>query len=189
MSDPSLVSPRVDLASVRRVAVGSTNPVKIAAAAAVLGRVAPQATVVGVAVESGVPAQPWGDAETITGARTRALRTLDDPAVELGIGFEGGVVELGDAVRTCAWAVVRARDGREGVGGSLVVPLPNRVAARLRAGEELGYAMDAEARVTGTKVGLGAVGILTAGLVDRQRAYESLVTYALAPFLAPDFYP
>jgi non-canonical (house-cleaning) NTP pyrophosphatase len=39
-----------------------------------------------------------------------------------------------------------------------------------------------------TKHGKGAVGILTADLVDRQRAYEILVTYALAPFLTPQLY-
>jgi non-canonical (house-cleaning) NTP pyrophosphatase len=39
-----------------------------------------------------------------------------------------------------------------------------------------------------TKRGAGAVGILTAGLVDRQRAYEVLVTYALAPFLSPEYW-
>jgi non-canonical (house-cleaning) NTP pyrophosphatase len=88
-------------------------------------------------------------------------------------------------LRSCAWAVVVDRHGREGLGGSLSMPLPNRVAARIRAGEELGHAMDAEARTTGTKHGKGAVGILTAGLVDRQRAYEPMVAYALAPWLAP----
>ena len=66
--------------------------------------------------------------------------------------------------------------------------LPDRVAALVRNGVELGHAMD---RITGdhdTKRGAGAVGILTSGLVDRQRAYEALVTYALAPFLTPDLY-
>jgi non-canonical (house-cleaning) NTP pyrophosphatase len=66
--------------------------------------------------------------------------------------------------------------------------LPDRVASLVRDGVELGHAMD---RVTGehnTKHHAGAVGILTAGLVDRQRAYEWLVTYALAPFLSPDHY-
>ena len=48
--------------------------------------------------------------------------------------------------------------------------------------------MDAVARQTGTGRGVGAVGILTAGLVDRQRAYESLVTYSLAPWLAADYF-
>ncbi len=174
---------------VRTVIVGSANPVKVAAVSAVLGRLAPEASVRGVAVDSGVPAQPWGDEQTIQGARTRARHVLRDPTVDLAIGLEGGVVDMGDGrVRTCAWAVAISRDLREGVGGSLVVTLPDRVAERLRAGEELGHAMDAEAHVTGTKHGRGAVGILTAGLVDRQRAYEPLIAYALAPWLAAPFF-
>jgi len=186
MSDRSLADV---LATLHHVSVGSTNPVKIAAVRAVLARVAPHAIVQGVAVVSGVPDQPWGDVETIAGARTRAHRALEVTGAELAVGLEGGVVEDRDGrVRTCAWAVVVGRDGREGTGGSLAMPLPARVAARLRAGEELGLAMDAEARVSGTKTGRGAVGILTAGLIDRQGAYEPLVTYALAPWLAPAFF-
>lgn len=174
---------------IRRVAVGSLNPVKVAAVVAVMARVAPAATVTGVAAASGVPDQPWGDAQTIAGARARARQLLEDPAVELAIGLEGGVVDdEAGGLRTCAWAVACHRDGREGVGGSLVVPLPPRVVARLRAGEELGPAMDVEARATNTKHGLGAVGILTAGLIDRQAAYEPLIVYALAPFLATEFF-
>jgi len=89
----------------------------------------------------------------------------------------------GGSVRTCAWAAVVTRDGREGVGGSLAMQLPEEVAALVRGGLELGHAMD---RVTGAhdvKRGAGAVGILTAGLVNRQSAYEVLVAYALAPLL------
>jgi inosine/xanthosine triphosphatase len=173
----------------RRIIVGSKNPVKIAAVASVLGRIVPGATVSGLSVRSGVSDQPWGDDETISGARSRALAVLAQTDADLAVGLEGGVVELlGGQLRTCAWAVACARDGREGVGGSMVLPLPDRVAARLRAGEELSHAMDAEAQTQGTGVGVGAVGILTAGLFDRQRAYEVLVGYALAPFLAPAFY-
>ena len=178
------------LTALRHVVVGSRNPVKIAAVRAVLQRVAPEVVVTGVAVSSGVPDQPWGDAQTIAGARARAHRSLDaHPEAQLAIGLEGGVVETPDGeVRTCAWAVAVSRDGTDGVGGSLSMPLPPRVVARLRAGEELGLAMDAEAQVTGTKTGRGAVGLLTAGLIDRQAAYEPLVTYALARWLAPSFW-
>ena len=46
------------------VAVGSTNPVKVAAAEAVLRRIyGPEVRVEAVAVESGVSPQPWGDEE------------------------------------------------------------------------------------------------------------------------------
>jgi inosine/xanthosine triphosphatase len=180
--------PLVNLSDVARVVVGSTNPVKIAAASAVLARAGCTARVEGIAVASGVRDQPFGDAETIHGATRRARAALASTEADLGIGIEGGVVEEADSLRTCAWAAVVSRDGRVGVGGSLAMALPDHVAALVRDGVELGLAMD---RVTGghdTKRGAGAVGILTAGLVDRQRAYEALVTYALARFLAPAYY-
>jgi inosine/xanthosine triphosphatase len=173
----------------RRVIVGSTNPVKIAAVKAVIDRIAPDAEVVGVAVASGVPDQPYGDEETQAGARRRAIAALAAGDGTIGIGLEGGVVDLPTGgLRTCAWAVVVDRAGQEGVGGSLAMTLPPSVVARLRAGEELGHAMDAVAATVGTKHGRGAVGILTAGLIDRQRAYEPLVTYALAPWLAAEYF-
>ena len=175
------------LAALRLVAVGSTNPVKVAAARAVLDRLAPGVRVEGVAAASGVPDQPWGDAQTVAGARARARAALAAvPGAELGVGFEGGVVEEADgAMRTCAWAAVAAPDGRSGIGGSLAMPLPDAVAARLRGGEELGHAIDALTGESDTKHRGGAVAVLTAGLVDRRQAYEVLLAYALAPFLAP----
>ena len=150
---------------------------------------APQAVVEGATVASGVPEQPWGDEETIAGARTRALAALRALEAELGVGIEGGVVDSADGtLRTCAWAVVVARDGTMGTGGSLAMPLPPAVARAIRSGEELGHAMDALTGGRDTKRGAGAVGILTAGLIDRQGAYEMLVTYALAPFLTPELW-
>lgn len=172
------------LAAVRRVAVGSSNRVKLDAVRAVLTRAGCDARVEGVTVASGVPDQPHGDDETIRGARTRAERARDALGSDLGVGLEGGVVRLADGgLRTCAWALVVDRTGSSGTGGSLAMPLPRAVTAMISEGLELGEAMD---RLTGgkdTKYGAGASGIFTAGLVNRQAAYESLVTYALAPWL------
>ena len=187
ITQPSL-TPAIRLDEISRVAVGSTNPVKVAAVRAVLERAGCPARVEGLAVASGVANQPVGDAETIRGATQRARTALDTSGADVAIGLEGGVVEEEGFMRTCAWAAAVSRDGRIGVGGSLAMMLPDRVASLVRDGVELGHAMD---RVTGehnTKHNAGAVGILTAGLVDRQRAYEWLVTYALAPFLSPDHY-
>lgn len=184
-----------DFTRIRQIAVGSTNPVKIAAARTVLVRVAPAAEVVGVSVPSGVPDQPWGDAQTIEGAVARARLALGQalasgvPAdAALGVGIEGGVVEEAGDVRTCAWAAVVDVEGRTGIGGSLAMPLPPRVADLLRRGMELGHAMDEVAMGRDTKRGPGAVGILTAGLMDRQQAYEPLVVYALARFVRDDLW-
>ena len=177
------------LATVRSIAVGSTNPVKIGAVRAVLSGLAPGASVEGIAVPSTVSDQPFGDEETIRGARARAVTARERLGADLGVGLEGGVVELPDgSMQTCAWAVVVDATGRTGVGGSLAMPLPSSVAAMIRDGVELGVAMDRLVGAHGTKHGAGAVGILTNGLVDRQGAYEILVTYALAPFLRSELY-
>ena len=173
----------------RTVAVGSTNRVKAGAVRAVLERAGIAAGVEGIAVESDVPAQPMGDEETIRGARTRAGRARAAGDADLGVGIEGGIVELPDgSMRSCAWAVAVDREGRSGTGGSLAMPLPPAVAALIREGLELGDAMDRLTGGRGTKYGAGASGILTAGLVDRQRAYETILTYALAPWLAGEWW-
>jgi inosine/xanthosine triphosphatase len=178
----------VALGKVRVVGVGSKNPVKLAAARAVIGRLTPGARVEPVSVASTVRDQPFGDEETIRGALARARGAREAVAGELGIGIEGGVVDADGSMRTCAWAAVVDVTGREGVGGSLAMPLPERVAQLIRDGFELGEAMD---RLTGehnTKQRQGAVGILTAGLVDRQAAYEVILSYALARFLTPELW-
>ncbi|MBW7932827.1 MAG: inosine/xanthosine triphosphatase [Gemmatimonadaceae bacterium] len=176
------------LSNIHRVAVGSTNPVKLAATRAVFQRLEPHTHVDGIAVASGVPDQPIGDEQTITGAtnRARAARvTLD---ADLGVGIEGGVVETPHGMRTCAWAVVVTRDGAVHIGGSLSMPLPDAVAALIRRGVELGHAIDQLHGTSNIKHGAGAVGILTEGLVNRMEAYETILAYALAPVLGPTLY-
>src|SRR5688572_10893049 len=117
------VSDNATLAEIRTIAVGSTNPVKIAAVRGVLGPLAPNAIVHGVAVASNVPDQPFGDDETIRGALARAMAARAALGAELGVGIEGGVVEEPDgSMRTCAWAAIVDSHGRSGVGGSLAMP-------------------------------------------------------------------
>ncbi|MEO6879056.1 MAG: inosine/xanthosine triphosphatase [Gemmatimonadaceae bacterium] len=177
------------MSAIRSIAVGSSNPVKIGAVRAVLGRLVPAARIDSIAIASTVPDQPFGDEETIRGALARASGARDALGANVGVGIEGGVVEEPDgSMRTCAWAVIVDESGRMGTGGSLAMPLPDSVAAMIRGGMELGHAMDRVVGESNTKHGKGAVGILTGGLVDRQAAYEVLVTYALAPFLNPELF-
>jgi inosine/xanthosine triphosphatase len=165
------------------------NPVKIGAVRAIVAARWPDAVVEGVAVASTVSDQPFGDDETIRGAVARARAAREATGAELGVGLEGGVVEQPDGrMRTCAWCAIVDASGTQGVGGSLAMPLPDAVASLIREGVELGHAMDRLVGGHDTKRGAGAVGILTDGLVDRQRAYEVLVSYALAPFLTPSHY-
>ena len=82
-----------------------------------------------------------------------------------------------------AWCVVVDRQGRVGVGGSANMLLPARVAERVLSGRELGEAMDEYASIEDVKRKMGAIGVLTNGLLDRQGAYEYIVKLALARLL------
>jgi inosine/xanthosine triphosphatase len=174
--------------AIQRVAVGSKNPVKIAATQAVIARAFPGAEVVSLSTDSEVSEQPWGDAETRRGALNRARAALIAGDADLGVGLEGGMIETELGLMTCAWCVILDADGRMGVGGGVHMLVPPVVAEMLRTGGELGPAMDQLTGQHNTKQGQGAVGILTGGLNDRQSAYEQLVTMALAPFIQTSLY-
>jgi inosine/xanthosine triphosphatase len=178
-----------------RVAVGSRNPVKVAA----VERALPDATVEAVGVDSGVPDQPWGHAETRTGAENRARRALA-PAFDLGVGIEGGVARYDDTdgLFLVMWAAVADGDRLEvGVGPGL--RLPDAVADRVESDEELGPVMDdvvgdsegaslprdvraAAPREGAVKRDQGAAGVLTDGIVDRESCLRHAVAGALGPF-------
>jgi inosine/xanthosine triphosphatase len=170
-----------------KIVVGSTNPVKIAAAKVVFARLDPDAEIANRAVESGVPIQPWGDEETRAGAINRARAALASDAA-YGVGFEGGLLETEYGLMTCAWCAVVDGAGRLGLGGGVNVLLPAAVAEAVRAGQELGAVMDQLTGEHNTKQHEGAVGILTGGLSDRQRAYEHMLALALASFRRPALY-
>ncbi len=171
-----------------RIAIGSTNPVKCRAAEQVLAPLYDRTLFVSCDVTSGVPAQPWGDLETRTGAINRAQAALAAEAADLGVGFEGGVVENEIGLFVCSWAAVVDTNGRLGVGGNSGLQLPEPVAVMLRQGGELGPAMDALVGAHNTHQREGAIGILTGGLVDRQAAFEFLLRLALAPFRNQQWY-
>lgn len=172
-----------------RIAIGSTNPVKCNASRHVLSALYPEAEFVAIEVESGVHHQPWGETETRRGAVNRAQAALHATQANLAIGLEGGVQETEFGLFTCAWCAIVDREGRVGLGGSSCVRLPDTVADLLRAGVELGAAMDRLSGQHNTKQGEGAIGLLTNGLSSRQTAYEGLIQLALAPFVRPEWYP
>jgi inosine/xanthosine triphosphatase len=166
-----------------KIAVGSTNPVKIRAVRSVARKIYPRAQVVAIDVRSGVPGQPRGDKQTQRGAinRARAVRRVAN--ADWGVGLEGGIIKSEFGTMTCAWAAIVDRRGRIGVGGSTNMLLPKQVAARVKRGAELGDATDEYANIRGVKRKMGAIGVLTKGLSNRQRAYEFIFALAMVRFL------
>ncbi|MCB8943859.1 MAG: inosine/xanthosine triphosphatase [Ardenticatenaceae bacterium] len=171
-----------------KIAVGSTNPVKIEAVRSVVQRVWPEAHVTGIAVPSGVSEMPLSEAEMIAGAKNRAILAREKLSADLGFGLEGGLHEASFGWELQGWVAVVDDDGRSSIGSGTRLPLPHHLVQRVLAGAELGHVMDDLLGETNVKQKGGAIGALTGGLIMRQDAFTHSVIYALAPFLAPEFY-
>ena len=135
-----------------------------------------------VAVPSGVRPQPLSDAETLQGALNRVQHAAHlVPQADYWVGIEGGVEERQGSMEAFAWIVVssppllgKSRTGTFGV--------PKEVAALVRQGYELAAAVEEVYQHTQVKSTTGAVGVLTAGVIDRVQLYEHAVVLALVPF-------
>lgn len=175
----------------RRAVVASTNPVKLEATRSGFRRAFPneEILVVARAVASGVGPQPLSDAQTLEGAeaRARGARTLATDA-EFWVGIEGGVEERDGHLAAFAWVVVLSAD-RVGRARTGTFFLPDAVADLVGRGMELGTADDRVFGRTDSKRDLGAVGLLTDGVIDRAALYEHAVILALIPFRNAPLYP
>ena len=174
---------------IKTVTIASHNPVKIQATRngfrAMLGedfRVTP------VSVSSGVSDQPLSDEETLRGALNRMGRAAAiAPDADYWIGIEGGLEERAGELAAFAWVVVRS-GVTTGKGRTASFFLPAQVAALVREGRELGEADDMVFGRENSKQENGAVGILTADVIDRVKLYEQAVILALIPFKNPRLY-
>lgn len=146
-----------------KIAVGSKNPAKVSA---VLG-VYEDAEIISLQVGSGVPEQPFSDEETMEGAMTRARNCLIHSDADMGIGLEGGVVKMGQALFLCNWGAMATRDGEVFVAAGARIPVPGIVAGKLLEGEELGPVMDAFTKQENISKKEGAIGVFTNERITR----------------------
>lgn len=174
-----------------KVVVASKNPVKLSTAQSGFGRMFPGEDVIveGVLVPSGVADQPMTDVETFRGSMQRvenARRAI--PNADYWVGMEGGLEEKNGELEAFAWIVVAGTNGKVGKGRTSRFFLPTAVAELVRQGTELGEADDIVFGLKNSKQQMGAVGILTHGVIDRAQYYEQAMIVALIPFRNPKLY-
>lgn len=139
-------------------------------------------------VPSGVRHQPMTDAETLTGARTRAENARAVwPDADFWIGIEGGVEDSDRGMYAFAWVVILGKD-LTGEARTGMFQLPPEITRLVRQGVELGHADDIVFQRSNSKQKDGAIGILTDGLIDRTAYYEHAVMLALVPFKKWELY-
>ena len=182
---------------VTNVAVGSTNPVKVAAAKEGLEKAMANGVVVceGFSSPSGVPDQPVGDEETRLGATNRAIhsyeafkRAHDGTAPDYSIGLEGGIARSQYGMECFAYMVIYNGE-KFGAARTCTFQLPDAIADLVDRGMELGDADDKVFSTVNSKQGQGTVGQLTKGIISRTAYYVDAVVLAYVPFNWPQFYP
>lgn len=173
-----------------KIAVGSKNPVKIAAVKQAFEKVFPekQWDVEGIDVASGVSDQPMSDVESITGARNRAEKSRDALAADYGVGLEGGLQQIGDAWFDCGWIVILDKSGIEGIGSSVRMHTPDKMIAMVHEGMELGHINDKLFGIENSKQGDGHFGLMTKNAITRTSGYTEAVIAALARFIRPEVF-
>ncbi|HGU8026937.1 TPA: inosine/xanthosine triphosphatase [Escherichia coli] len=143
-----------------QVVCATTNPAKIQAILQAFHEIFGEGSchIASVAVESGVPEQPFGSEETRAGARNRVANARRlHPEADFWVAIEAGI----DGDSTFSWVVIENASQR---------------------GEALGPVMS---RYTGIdEIGRkeGAIGVFTAGKLTRASVYHQTVILALSPF-------
>lgn len=163
-------------------AIASNNPAKVNAVSAVLEKLQMNFELVPTDADSGVSAQPFSLAETRQGAVNRAKAALMD-RFDLAFGLEGGVYDLEGVLYLCNWGALATKEGRIYTAAGAQIPLPDSIAGQLRSGRELGPVMDEYANEIGIRHHKGAIGILTAGLINRNEMFEHIVELLAGQFL------
>ncbi|MBA2173293.1 DUF84 family protein [Halobacillus locisalis] len=154
-----------------KIVVGSLNPTKIDS----VKQVFTEAEVTGVEVESKVAAQPFSDEETLEGAINRARECASMKKESLGIGLEGGVMEIEDDLYLCNWGALVDHKENVYTASGARIPLPEEIKKQLEKGKELGEVMDDYANKLEVSKNEGAIGVFTNHVIQRQEMFSHVV--------------
>ncbi|MGZ0086767.1 DUF84 family protein [Caldibacillus thermoamylovorans] len=157
----------------KTIAVGTKNEAKIAAVRAVFGETGDR--IIPLEVPSGVSRQPLSDEETRRGAIERAKRALEAIEADIGIGLEGGVMNIDGQWWLCNWGALVDRNGVTVAAGGARLALPPELGAGLEAGRELGELMEEYTGRRNIRTKEGAVGVFTSGRIDRAAMFSHIV--------------
>ncbi len=163
-----------------RVAVGSTNRVKVEAVREVMESIYGSVRVYAVDAKSGVPDQPF-ESETHRGAVNRAKEALGDR--DLSVGIEAGVFELYGELMDIQHCAIIDQKGRITVGMGSGFAYPKDIADLVRGGLTVGQAVDKIYEKNAVGHSEGAIGLLSKGIMDRKELTKQSILAAMIPRL------
>ena len=178
----------------KKVIVGSKNPVKIEAVKLAFEKMFPNESfeVSGISIPSNVSDQPMTSKETYTGALNRAKNCMVKiPKADFTVGLESGLSPLFNEDRFILlnWSVVISKDGMIGQASGGGYSLPQRFNKHIKAGKEEFYkTSERYFKTNNTKQTSGTIGILTHGAIDRTTGFMNASIQALIPHANKELY-
>lgn len=172
-----------------RVAVGSTNDVKVNAVRYVFTQVYGLVEVVSVEPNHGVEGQPREE-RVIEGAIERAKNAISSTGADFGVGVEAGLFfskPLGRYLDSQYCAIVDS-SGHLTVGHGPGFEYPPEVIKSVMAGRTVGETMSMITGIENIGHKSGSIGYLSDGLMDRTSLTEVAVLMALVPRVRPELY-
>ncbi len=166
-------STSVSIVCATKIAIGSTNPVKIQAVKNALNDESVQ--VVPCSALSKVRPQPLSDEETLQGAINRAKDCLEKTDSPLAIGLEAGIVFLQNQVYLCHWGAIVDRNQNIFFTNGPLILLPSEYRQSLSNGQNLEDIMHHSTGIEclGTKE--GAIGVFTQNRLNREQVLTQIV--------------
>lgn len=170
----------------KKVAIGSKNPVKVNAIKNAFELMLPGIAFefVDVEAQSGVSDQPFSVEESINGATNRAKRALNSLHADYGVGLEGGIEQVGEDYFVSGWAAVVDQGNVVSCGSSVRVPIPKDILDLVNSGLELGDACDKYYGLENSKHKSGFFGQVTNNLITRERGYQDAVIAAMSKLVS-----
>lgn len=171
-----------------KVAVGSTNPVKIQAVKEVFKEVfGKKVEIISVKADSGVSTQPFKE-NMIKGSMNRAKKALKLTDADFGVGIESGVMIFGEKWYNLGFITIVDKKGNIGTGTSGWFECPSSILKELENGKELAQVMSEITGRVDVQRREGAIGIFTKRKVTRKKLYKHGMFMALAKFLSPEIF-
>jgi inosine/xanthosine triphosphatase len=162
------------------IAVGTTNKPKVSAVKESFKNTA--CSIIEEPVPSNVSAQPMSDEETLQGAINRARACQKKQNSDIGIGLEGGVMEIGSQMYLVSWGALATKNDKIFVACGARFPIPDEVSVELKQGKELGEVMDKYTERVGVRHNEGCVGVFTHGRVSRSEMFKHIVDLLLGQY-------
>jgi inosine/xanthosine triphosphatase len=172
-----------------KVAVGSTNKVKIDAVRNIFTQAFGLVEVISVEPPTDRAKQPMEE-RTIQGSILRAKRAIEEAKADFGVGIEAGLFfnkALNKHLDIQYCAVVDT-SGNMTIGHGPGFEYPPRVVKAVLEGGTVGDTMSAITEIEKIGHKMGSIGYLSDGLIDRTQLTEIAVLMALIPRIRKELY-